>query len=497
MNEEYKKLSELPQAVTPKNCEAYGIENGRSVRVPLIFPTLTEVKNEVTKETTRATNVENALSASIQKNASNITTEKSRAVEAEQKLQQSITDEITRAQNAESALQKNIDTEKTRATQAENSLAQSIEAVAESALEFFATKEQLTAENERATQAEQTLTENLNKEVTERQNAITNVTNSLNTEITNREKDETNIKNTTSKMVFTTDSNANEFFKEIYIYPWQDNNIKKIAIDRAVLTEAGTYKWQITFITNDDKYSYVYLGNKSSIVEAAEYIKGEISGNDGAYGVGATFYAVVDWNKIPNNQTTTFNANLTLRALNSKFSPIITHVLQSYDIVKGSLGNAFFKELYLENLRQEEWEGSKLKGLHAIPYNEIEKRLSINGITRNVDGKWKITFAVWHDGVVHGFLKSFDQSPENDEVLVAELLSWIGDGSIRYTAKMYAVVDWNLIPDGTTLSYARPLLPHILDKRFSPVIYSYIENEKLRKQIEQLTANINTTSEQE
>lgn len=34
---EYKKLSELPQASNPNRCEVYGIENGKSVRVPLNF----------------------------------------------------------------------------------------------------------------------------------------------------------------------------------------------------------------------------------------------------------------------------------------------------------------------------------------------------------------------------------------------------------------------------------------------------------------------------
>ena len=43
MSEEYKKLSELPQAVNPGRCEAYGIESGKSVRVPLAFATPTEV----------------------------------------------------------------------------------------------------------------------------------------------------------------------------------------------------------------------------------------------------------------------------------------------------------------------------------------------------------------------------------------------------------------------------------------------------------------------
>lgn len=50
MSEEYKKLSELPQAVNPGRCEAYGIEYGKSVRVPLTFATSAEfadVKKDV------------------------------------------------------------------------------------------------------------------------------------------------------------------------------------------------------------------------------------------------------------------------------------------------------------------------------------------------------------------------------------------------------------------------------------------------------------------
>lgn len=63
--EEYKKLSELPQAVNPQRCEAYGVENGKSVRVPLTFSTSTDIKNAVEKETQRATGVEQSLQNSI------------------------------------------------------------------------------------------------------------------------------------------------------------------------------------------------------------------------------------------------------------------------------------------------------------------------------------------------------------------------------------------------------------------------------------------------
>ena len=94
--------------------------------------------------------------------------------------------ETTRAQNAESALQNNIDKEKTRAQQAENTLSQTIETVAESALETFATKEQLTVENKRAVAAEQTLQKNITAETTRAQNAEAALQLNIDSETTKR-----------------------------------------------------------------------------------------------------------------------------------------------------------------------------------------------------------------------------------------------------------------------------------------------------------------------
>ncbi|MBE6298705.1 MAG: hypothetical protein E7083_00035 [Bacteroidales bacterium] len=141
------------------------------------------LQKSINAEKSRAEEAEATLSSSIKGVADNATEtfatktalseENKRAVGAEQILQKAITAETTRAQNAETALRNNIDKEKTRATQAENALAQSIETVAESALETFATKEQLTAENKRATEVEQTLQKNITAETTRAQNAET------------------------------------------------------------------------------------------------------------------------------------------------------------------------------------------------------------------------------------------------------------------------------------------------------------------------------------
>ena len=79
--------------------------------------------------------------------------------------------ETTRAQNAESALQKSINAEKSRAEEAEAALSSSIKGVADNATETFATKTALSEENKRAVGAEQTLQKAITAETTRAQNA--------------------------------------------------------------------------------------------------------------------------------------------------------------------------------------------------------------------------------------------------------------------------------------------------------------------------------------
>ena len=362
MSEEYKKLSELPQAVNPGRCEAYGIEGGKSVRVPLAFADSAYVKNEVAKETTRAKN------------------------------------------------------------------------------------------------AEQTLTENLNKEKTDRTTAITN------------------INDTTNQNVFCTTKEGNEIFKEVYIYPYVNNrNVREITI-----TKQST-KYQITFKDSNNSYSYAYLGSNNAVING-EVISGAIGGT--GFGSGATIYAVIDWEKVVDDKP--ISTNFTSLINDSKYSPIITHVMQSYKFVRGSLGNAFIRELYLENLRRidKQEDGTSETHYYSSTPNQIQHSFVLSSIHRNVDSTWTINFgAIGTNDSFYPFKYETKENPENSDVIKADILCWIGNGERTYSATMYVVVDWTQIPDGTSVNYGRQLLSGVVQKRLSPIIYNYIEINKLRTEL--------------
>ena len=273
---------------------------------------------------------------------------------------------------------------------------------------------------------------------------------------------------------FCTTKEGNDIFKEVYIYPYVEiKDVKEVIIHR---NTDGLY--QITFLNSENKYSYVYLGSDKS-VEEGEVISGEVEGD--GFAVGSTFYAVIDWDKIPFGSSKTISTNFTSLIYNSKYSPLITHVMQNYKFVKGSLGNAFIRELYLEDLRREEYdENGVLVSVHAYSSTPsiIPRYFMLSDIERNFEGRWVINFgAKAKDGdMAHPFMYVTTENPENKDVIKGELLSWIDEGKVQYKATMYAVVDWTQIPDGTSVNYGRPLLGGVTQKRLSPIICTANEN---------------------
>ena len=264
---------------------------------------------------------------------------------------------------------------------------------------------------------------------------------------------------------FCTTKEGNDIFKEVYIYPYVEiRDVKDITINKDT---NGLY--QITFLNSENKYSYVYLGNDKS-VEEGEVVSGEVEGE--GFAVGATFYAVIDWYRIPEKSSKTISTNFTSLIDNSKYSPIITHVMQSYKFVKGSLGNAFIRELYLEDLRREEYENGALVSVHAYSFSPsiIPKEFMLSDIERNYKGRWVINFGAKYGGEAYPFKFETTENPESKDVIKGELLSWIDEGKVQYKATMYAVVDWTQIPDGTSVRYGRPLLGGVVQKRLSPII---------------------------
>ena len=361
MSEEYKKLSELPQAVNPQRCEAYGIEGGKSVRVPLTFATPSEVAQAVSNE-------------------------ERRAITAEDSIAQSLQSEIARSIRAEQILQ-----------------------------------------------------------------------NSANTS------------------VFCTTKEANDIIKEMYIFPY----VATFNVEQITITKEAT-KYQMTFKDVNGNYSTAYFGNSYSAING-EVVTATITGN--GFATGSTMYAVIRWEAI--SEKVTLNTNLTNLINNSKYSPMITHVMQSYKYVYGSLGNAFIRELYLKDLRREEYEGGTLARTHkySSTLSAIPQVFSLSSISRNVGGKWIINFGATYNERAYPFLFETTTNPENDDIIKKDILCWIGDGSVQFKATMYAVVDWTQITDGTSISYGRPLLSGVTQKKLSPIICNYIELNKMRQEL--------------
>lgn len=299
-------------------------------------------------------------------------------------------------------------------------------------------------ETQRAVQAEQSLSSNIENETNNRVELI----NSLKSKV--------------NQNVFCTTEEGNDIFKEVYFYPYVENvNVEEIVITK---TES---KYQITFKDSQGRYSYVYLGNSSAVLNG-EVVSGVVEGT--GFALGTTMYAVIDWDKVVNDKP--ILTNFTHLIANSKYSPIITHVMQSYKFVKGSLGNAFIRELYLKDLRREEYVDGKLTLTHDYKYtlSAIPQIFTLSSISRNVNGKWVINFGASYDGFAYPFRFETSINPENETVIKSDLLCWIGDGAIQYKATMYAVVDWTQIPDGTTVNYGRALLGGVTQKNLSPII---------------------------
>ena len=174
------------------------------------------------------------------------------------------------------------------------------------------------------------------------------------------------------------------------------------------------------------------------------------------------------------------------------------------------IANSIIKELYFENLTK-----------NGTPISDYEFRryFSLQRIDRNKPSDadaskkvWALVFIVKNPDVdtsIPGvdadnhFFSSVAVSPEKDVVVKMPMSTTLkypnSEGELTnyvFSATVYAVIDWNKLKNGEANTIIAPLLSGCLDVRNSPIIYNYIENEALRQQIAQLTASINTTSEE-
>lgn len=361
----------------------------------------------------------------------------------------------------------------------------------------------------------QTLTGLLEALRTDLQAYIDGNTTLINKETTNRQNDTTGIKNTMVKSCVSNNEEFNDVVKELYFDKWVDTSkISTIGFKRNGIA-GGSIVWEMYTIDTNGKSSWASFGKNAETDDVNVATIGAQEGHF-LYGQGVTVYAVIDWSKVPNNdgvggETKHFSVNGKMLASinNAKYFPKISECLANHKYTHSPIANSIIKELYFENLTKNgapsDYEFKKFFSLQRIDRNKP----SDAGTSTNV---WSLVFIVKNPDVdtsISGvkadnhFYKTVTVSPESDIVTKMSMTTTLkypnSEGVLTnyvFSATVYAVIDWSKLKSGEANTIIAPLLSGCLDVRNSPIIYNYIENEKLRTQLAQLTTSINTTSEE-
>lgn len=363
----------------------------------------------------------------------------------------------------------------------------------------------------------QTLTGLLEALRTDLQAYIDGNTTLINKETTNRQEDTTGIKNSMVKSCVSNKEEFNDVVKELYFDKWVDTSkISTIGLKRNGIA-GGSIVWEMYIIDTNGKSSWASFGKNAETDDVNVATIGAQEGHF-LYGRGVTVYAVIDWNKVPNNdgvreETKHFSVNGKMLASinNAKYFPKISECLANHKYTHSPVANSIIKELYFENLT---------KNGNPISDYEFKRFFSLQRIDRNKPSDadtstnvWSLVFIVKNpdvdtsiSGVIaeNHFFDDVTVSPESDIVTKMSMATTLkypnSEGVLTeyvFSATVYAVIDWSKLKRGEPNTITAPLLSGCLDVRNSPIIYNYIENEELRTQLAQLTASIDTTSEQE
>lgn len=328
------------------------------------------------------------------------------------------------------------------------------------------------------------------------------------------QEDITTINNTAVKSMVSTNEEFNNVVRELYFDNWFDmSQIKSVAISRKVL-QGNTDVWQMYFISTDNAWAYAHFSVDPS-VENDDICVGTIVAPDDThplYNKEIKVYAVIYWGLIAQNKQVVYtNVGLKYNTTQVKFCPIINHCIETHKYVHTIRGIRAIKELYIEDLK---------KNGVAVSKNDFEKYFSVQSIACNVVNgvltNYQIALSDIREKNKHGtngdkseyiYIASYTYTDENNVFYLDKTINPSkpsADGILTgntYSYKIYAVIDWSLMGKTAEGNYyyaiTSQMLAGCLDKKNSPIIYNYIENEALRTQLAQLTASIDTTSEQE
>ena len=334
------------------------------------------------------------------------------------------------------------------------------------------------------------LSTTISNEITRAKNAESTLSQSINTEkqnITRNTNSIIDIKNTIVKSNVSNNEELNDIIKELYIshYPKSDYTLKSVSIYR----NHTSHGYNIIFLSTDKAGNNVWTNcNFSSKAESEDVSYGTISNQDGVgWCFGAELYALIDWSKINNGGEKVFSINdfsFNNHIYNVKFSPQINSCITNHKFSHSAEANNIVKELYFSDVKKNGSNVSDYDFKRFFSFERIDRKM------QNKDGKdfWSIVFYVNNtDTGYHNHLFiTYMSSPEDDDVLKMELRTTVGDD--LYSATVYIVLDWTAISQNSSYSLNARLITGARVKVNYPIIYNYIENEALRTQLAELTA---------
>lgn len=350
-----------------------------------------------------------------------------------------------------------------------------------------------TGQNYNEVMSQKAVTDAINNEKNRITQEITNRTTAINTETTNRTNEDTAIKNTMVKSCVSNNEEFNDVVKELYFDKYiASGDITKVSIFRRYTVGNNTI-WGMDFTFRNGSVSRATFSSDATI-ESDDVCVATMEKEDGTE---LKVYAVIRWGLLDPNSIKTYEP-ITLQnpTTDVKYHPTINQCIGTHRYSHTARGIKAIKELYIKDLK---------KNNVAVSKKEFEKYFKLESIAKTPSGLYQMAFSDAREtkgGTEFLYIVNYYKQYDENSVFYVDCIANPLNPSInnvatgnKYSFKIYAVVDWNLMEQQTGGSYYYPInsnmLAGCLDKKNSPIIYNYIENEALRTQLAELTSQIN------
>ena len=320
------------------------------------------------------------------------------------------------------------------------------------------------------------------------------------------------------QFAFSSNETVNKFFKELYVVSTnKDFTIDELYINsiarRYTNPSSGNTYWGITFVREGSEKALHHTSYET--LEGVDVLEVDLSEDD----VVAKLYAVVDWSAIEEGTLFTTGQNIPLKYWNEiKYSPYISAYLSKNDtnnvnFIDSNQYAEVFKELYIDSFENKIYRKEVGKSvdtfLEDIPLDKVN--LQLMNISRKVTSQssgrdyWGLVFSiktpeyeirngkyyivrdsngeVKYTQSTNFYFNLYEESNGViDEYLTYNIILSEESGEYRYYTyrmRLYAVIDWNQIEEGTSVNfYPRNLLNTAYNVDNSPQIKEYVKEKE-------------------